>query len=475
MLEALRPFSLRTPVDRFLHFALVALPTATTIGVVVLLVSNRVRVSDAIFLAALPWACLVAALRPDWLLLGFIGMPASVTADIQPRRVSALVGLGLVMLLVTRRRFSLGWRTGLMALLIINVAGYMFRALVGTDAIAVNERTMMSLTLYILLALLAFNLAVLEELDGGRLATALVIGVVSTLLVGLAGHGGSWFHGGPSIITRGYLGSLASAALGVSFARLLIAEDVPGRRWNLLMTGVLLWLTIASKVRAVWIAAAITVGLLALRLGRRGYVLILAIAIALALLTTTVRQEIARDESGDIVAEIQSGEIATGRWKLWTALWERAQPALPWGNGFGYIWSLSSEDLLGEPGQFQHEESGVVPPHNDFLYLLVEFGVPGLLLLVVFWVGLFRAASLGTGSADPLLRRSVWLLLGAMVTGLTVALIDDVFAIRPLAERFFPVAGFVFGLSEVERARRREDSISESVPVSTQAPSAPVA
>jgi O-antigen ligase len=323
---------------------------------------------------------------------------------------------------------------------------------------------MLSLTYYILLALLAFNLAVLGELDGERLGTALVIGVATTLVVGLAGYGGIWFPSGPSIITRTYLGPLAAAVLGVSSARLLMPGKVVGKRLDHLLTAILLFLVVVSRVRSAWIAATITFALLAFRLGRRGYVLILMAAIVLALLTPTARQQISRSESGNILAQIQSGEITTGRWKLWTELWKRAQPTLPWGHGFGYTWSLSTEQLFGESGGFGSEESGVVPPHDDFLYLLLEFGIPGVLLLIFFWVQLFRAHRLVTESENGLFRRSGWLLLGMMVTGLMVALVDDLFAVRPFAERFFPVAGFMFGLAQVERAQRREHTRMETVP-----------
>ncbi len=64
---------------------------------------------------------------------------------------------------------------------------------------------MLTLTYYILLALLASNLTVLGELDGERLGSALVMGVATTLVVGLAGCGGAWFESGPGIITHAHL------------------------------------------------------------------------------------------------------------------------------------------------------------------------------------------------------------------------------------------------------------------------------
>ncbi|OFV83692.1 MAG: hypothetical protein A2W26_02925 [Acidobacteria bacterium RBG_16_64_8] len=460
MLEVLRPRRLRIRTGRPLVIAVMGLLTATTLGVVALLAMGRLEVIDAIVLAAAPWALLAAAFRPDWLLLALIAMPASLTTVIQTRKVVLLVGVALLALLVTRRGFRLGLGTGLAALAVVDVAGHLFLAHVGQDAMAVNQGAMLNLTYYVLLALLAFNLAVQGELDGDHLGAALVMGVWSTLVVGLAGYGNAWFESGPDIITHSYLAYLVAAALGVRLAQLIMTGDVASRSLGgLLLTGALLCLAVLSVVRASWIAVVITFALLAFRSGRRRHVFVLMMAILLALLTPTARQQISRSESGDVVGQLRTGEITTGRWELWTALWEQAQQSLPWGNGFGYMWSLSSEDLVGSPDRYGSHESGVVPPHNDFIYLLVEFGIPGLLLLAFFWVQLFRAFSQVTQGADALSRRSGWLFLGVLVTGLMVALFDDLFSVRPFAERFFPVAGFVFGLAQVERARRRERAI----------------
>ena len=438
-----------------LLIALMLALTAGTLGVVALFAMGRLRFVDAIFLAAVPWVLLAAAFRPDWLILALIAAPASFTAGIQTKRMLLLVIAALVALLITRRRFSLGLGTGLLALIILNAVGYLFVADVGQGAIAANYSTMLGVTYYVLLALLAFNLAMLEELDGTRLAVAIVIGAATTLIVGIAGYGGAWFESGTGIITQTYLAPMISAAFGVTLAwNLALQGSADSKVGYLVMTGILLFLAIVSLSRATWIAVTITVALLAFRSGRRGYVLVLMVAIVLALLTPTARQQVSRSESGDIIAELRSGEITTGRWKLWTELSSRAEMGLPWGNGFGYVWSLSSDDIFGVPGEFQSEESGVVPPHNDFIYMAVEFGIPGVLLLLLFWIQLFRAQFALTESADPSFRRSGWLLLGVLVTGLVFSQVDDLFAVRPLAERFFPVAGFVFGLAQLDRSRR---------------------
>jgi hypothetical protein len=451
MLEAVAPPRLRLSTDRFLLILLTAGLILVTIVIVVLLSLGRVGVSEAFVFAASLCVLLAAAFRPDWLLLGFIAMPATVTADLPVRVLLAVVAVAILMLLVTRRRFSLGLGTGLAALVAINVAGYVFKADVDREAYLLNRETMLHITLYILLGLLAFNLVTLGELDSRGLGSAFVLGVITTLLVGWAGHGGGWFESGPGIISRTYLGSLAAAAFGVVLARLLLEKESFGaaRLGTLILTGTLLWLSIASFFRAAWIAVAITTVLLAFRLRRRGFLLLMAVVIALFFLAPTLQRQVIRPEQGD---------ITTGRWKLWVELWDHAEPALPWGNGFGYMWSLSTLQLFGEEEGFRSEVSGKVPPHNDFIYMAVEFGLPGIILLSIFWLRLFSAQRLVSRSTDPELRWSALLFLGVIVTGFIVAMIDNVFSVRPIAERFFPVAGFVFGLAALERVRQRQQA-----------------
>ena len=436
--------------------------TVWTVGLVGLLAAGRLSLWDAGFLVVAPWAALAATIRPDWLLLALVALPASITAVVQTRRLLILIVIALVSTVFTRSTSRLRVGSGLMALLAIALAGYVFQADVGVAARDINQSLMMLITYYVLLAVLAFNLAMLGELDGVRLGKAFVLGVATTLIFGLAGFGSVWFPSGGGIVSRTYLGYLAVGGFGVGLAGLLSADRgehpaIIGR----LATAALLCLTIASLGRAVWFAAAMTFVLLIVHSDKRVYLLIAILAIVFALTIPGARQELASSESGDIVAAFRTGEITTGRWKLWTELWDRAEPALPWGNGFGYTWSLSSEELFGSEGVFTEGDSGIVHPHNDFLFLLVEFGLPGLLLLTFFWFQLLRAYFRVAGSPNRLLRFNGQVLLGVMITGLTMALVDNLFGIRPFAERFFPVVGVMFALSRMESVRR-ETSLAHS-------------
>jgi hypothetical protein len=432
--------------------------TFWTVGLTGLLAAGRVSLWDAIYLLGVPWAALGAAIRPDWLLLVLVALPASVTAVVQSSRLLILVAIALAAMLLTRPTFALGLSTGIASLIVIAVAGYVFQADVGAEARYINQSLMMLIIYYVLLTLVAFNLAMLGELDGVRLGKAFVLCVATTALLGFAGYQSTWFPGGPAIVTHTYLGYLAVGGLGVGFAALLMAERNRRVMIGRVATLALLSLTILSLGRAVWIAAAITFVLLVVRSDRRSYVLIPILAILLALALPAGRQELASSEGGDIAETFRTGEITTGRWELWTQLWDRAMPALPWGNGFGYTWSLSSEELFGSEGDFTQGEDGSVHPHNDFLFLFVEFGLPGVLLLAYFWVSVLGAYFRLERSPDQFLRFNGRVLLGILMTGFLMALVDNLFGIRPFAERFFPVAGVMLAFGQMELARRRMSS-----------------
>jgi hypothetical protein len=423
----------------------------------VLFASGRITLFDAIFFLGAPWAVLAAALRPDWLVLALAGLPASLTAVVQVSRLLALVSVALLALVITRPRFSLALTTGLPAMLAIVVAGHIFRANVDDVAQVVNDSAMLLLGYYVALALLAFNLVVHGELSGQRLGTALIIGVGTTLALGLTGYENSWFHGGTTILTRGYLGYLAVGGLGISVARILTRKQHGASRTEWLTTAGLLALTVVSFSRAAWGAAAIAFILLALYSGRRRLALIVPIIVATAFMFPSVRQELASSASGDIADALRTGQITTGRWELWTGLWEHAESALPWGNGFGFMWSLSSEDLFGAEGVFAPGQ-GHIPAHNDFMLLLVEFGIPGVSLLAFFWILLMRASVRVARSTLPGLALDGLVLIGILTTGFVMASVDNLIAIRPFAERFFLAAGTMFALGRMAHAQQVIDA-----------------
>ena len=139
---------------------------------------------------------------------------------------------------------------------------------------------------------------------------------------------------------------------------------------------------------------------------------------------------------------------------------------MPFGHGWGYTWSLTSTELFGFEGQFGAEGNGYVFPHNDFLFLYLEFGILGLGLLIVFWLFLIRKIRLLSRSNDKQVRYDVRVLVPVTVVMFLVQLFDNGFAIRFVAERFFIVAGLVFGLASLQQDDRWDVADSRSVDTS---------
>ena len=116
------------------------------------------------------------------------------------------------------------------------------------------------------------------------------------------------------------------------------------------------------------------------------------------------------------------------------------------GQGWGYMWSLTSMDLFGNEETFTTGGNLFIYAHNDFLYLFVELGMVGFGLLAVFWVGLFQRVWRLTRSPHEPIRYGVRVLVPVLIVMLVVQMFDNAFAIGFVAVRFFAAAGLVFGL-----------------------------
>jgi cell division protein FtsW (lipid II flippase) len=174
---------------------------------------------------------------------------------------------------------------------------------------------------------------------------------------------------------------------------------------------------------------------------RRSFWLLVPVALALVLAVPIARERLVPGPSA-------RGDITTGRAELWTTLWDdHIAPALPAGNGFGYTWSLTPEKLFGFRGFVGADASAeqFVYPHNDFLFWMIEFGLWGLALWLIYWVHLIASTRWLLKSGTARHRGAALIVLGIFVTMFIAGLVDNPLAIQPLAERFFVSAGFVLG------------------------------
>jgi O-antigen ligase len=159
-----------------------------------------------------------------------------------------------------------------------------------------------------------------------------------------------------------------------------------------------------------------------------------------------VAERIVSVPGADVGTPATLNQVTTGRSKLWANLWDRGVEALPMGQGWGYVWSLTPRDIFGVEGVFNAGGNPFVYPHNDFLFLFVELGIVGFGLLALFWLGLFQKVRHLTHSPRQPIRYSVMVLVPVLIVMLVVQMFDNGFAIDFVAYRFFAAAGLVFGL-----------------------------
>jgi hypothetical protein len=422
----------------------------------------------AVGLLFVPLFIVGAAFRPAWLILLLVAIPPGLLTFVQPRVLAALLGGALLAQAVVRGSLFLDARSGLYPLVALIGLSFFFPADVGFDAVLAGDNFLKFFTSYTLLLAVTYNAVRLGDLKIEHLGIALLIGIFGTALIKIAHSGlgpSSFGEGAPGSIEGLYFGRnfafLAVLGFGVSFGMWTVRrKSATGSLLYALLTGFFLVLTATAFVRGAWVSAVLTVLLVAWFTGRRSYWLFLPIVVVMVLMVPVARERVAPGADSPV-------DITTGRWGLWTILWEdHVSPAMPLGNGFGYAWSLTPDRLFG----FEHFLSpGVssersVLPHNDFLYWMIEFGLVGLTLIIIFWLHVFRTARFLLNRVDPVHFESGLILLVVLVTAFVAHLTANTYAVRPLAERFFITAGFLFGI----RSMAEHDDSSGKSPVSSR-------
>lgn len=430
-----------------------------TLGIVCLQALSLIDLELALIALLAPATVVAAAVRPEWVVLLFLATPASVMGAVQARRLTAPVLLILAIMLITEGKLYIDRKSGLFPIVVIVVAGHYFLANVGVEAAELNSSLLKYFEYYLLLGLASYNLTRRGRLNGDALANALLVGILLTAAMGNIGLSRFTGEEGGNLFTRSYFAYLAVMGMAVCFARLLhrrYERNPQMATINRVLLGLFGFLVMISFVRAAWLSALVVVLLLAHRVGKRKYWLLVPAIMLAIVIIPSARQEITSTSSGDFAESLETGSFTSGRGSLWPKLWDRGYEALPWGNGFGYMWSLSAEQIYGSQGQFGEEAKGSLFAHNDFLFLFVEFGILGPVLMVIFWVHLFKAAGKLFRSADERLRQHTLPFIGVLSTALFATSLDNFLFLKPLMERLFIVAGFIFGLAALQRESARQ-------------------
>jgi hypothetical protein len=429
---------------------------AATLTVVSLHSAGMLPLKTAIGLLFVPLFLVGAAFRPAWLILLLVAIPPGLLTFIGPGPLVILLGVALLAQTIVRMRLFLDVRSGLYPLIALIVLSLLFQADVGSAASTAGDNFRMLFAYYTLLSAVTYGAVRLGDLSIEHLSNALLIGIFGTAVIKVAqgGLGPATFGsagGAESLYFGRNFAYLAVIGFGLSFGRWLLGtRRNGGSLWHLLLATFFLVLVATSLVRGPWIAAMLTILITAWFAGRRSYWLLLPLALVIVLMVPVARERVASRGGSSV-------DITTGRGGLWTRLWEdHVSPAMPWGNGFGYAWSLTPDRVFGFRTFLRAGESSerFIYPHNDFLFWMIEFGLVGLTLFIIFWFQVLRATRFLLTRVDLIYWSSGLLLLGVMVTTLVAHFTANAYAIRPLAERCFVAAAFLFGMRS--RAQHEE-------------------
>jgi O-antigen ligase len=424
------------------------------VGVVALFTTGRVGLVLAITLLVVPVAAALAVVRPEWILLVVVLLPPSVMGQVPPTQMTAVLLLTLFGFLL-QGRLHLGLRTGIYPLVGIIAMAIAMKADTPADATAAADDMLRYLVYYTLLMLAAFQATANERIRVDSFVDALILGAVVTAILQPFLHADATFESIARTPFQGQFAYIAAMAFGVSYVRYSLATGGSRRGLDRLLSVVFLGATVLGWARTMWVAALFIFALVSRWTGKKSFWIASSLVLVLAMTVPLVGERILPIGTADITDAETIDRITTGRSVLWGDLWERGAEAFPWGNGWGYMWSLTPGDIFGFEGEFTTGDNPFVYPHNDFLFVFLELGIVGVGLLVAFWLRLVRGIRTVSRARDESVRFGVRVLVPVLVVGFLVQLFDNSLAIRPVAERVFVTAGLVLGL--VFHWQRSED------------------
>jgi hypothetical protein len=137
-------------------------------------------------------------------------------------------------------------------------------------------------------------------------------------------------------------------------------------------------------------------------------------------------------------------------------LWARGVEAWTFGQGWGYVESLTPVDLFGST-IFVTDENEFIYAHDDFLYLFVQLGILGFGLLVVYWMNLLLKVRRLSRNSSEFVRYNVRVLVPVLLVEFVMQLFANGFANQFVAEKAFMASGLVFGLYYAVRQAESSD------------------
>jgi O-antigen ligase len=444
----LRERAARVGVTQGMQATLVeALATTYGVGVVALFVSGRVDALQAGILLGGPVVLALALLRPEWTVLVMVALPASIASSI-PSTVLIVFMVAALFGFVLQGGLHLSSGTGIYPLVGIIALAFAMKATVPAEATEAADEILRSIIYFTLVMLVAFHAMANDRIRIDSFVNALLLGIaVSAVLQPLLAASTS-FESINSSPFRGKFAYLAAMGFGVAYVRLSLKRSEGRRRSRLdaFLALAFLCLTFIGFSRAAWIATLWVFALVSRWTRNKMFWLVASMFLVIVFTVPLVAERIVSVTGADVGTPATLDQVTTGRAELWADLWDRGVEALPMGQGWGYIWSLTPQDIFGVEGEFNTGGNPFVYPHDDFLYLFVELGIVGFGLLALFWLSLFQKVRRLTRSPREPIRYSVMVLVPVLIVMLLVQMFDNGFAIAFVADKFFAAAGLVFGL-----------------------------
>jgi O-antigen ligase len=427
------------------------------VGVVALFTSGRVDLFLAGVLLGGPVVLALALLRPEWTILIMVALPPSLIFPI-PTLLLIVIMLTALFGCVLQGGLRLGPETGVYPLIGIIALAIAMKADVPAAATAVAGEMLKSIIYYTLIMLVAFHAARNSRIEIDSFLNALLLGIVVSAILQPFFAADTNFYAIDSTPFRGKFAYLAAMGFGVTYVRYSLSRAGKRRRYALdpILALAFFGLTAIGFGRAAWIATLWVFALVSKWIGSKSFWFASAILLAIVLTVPVVSERIVSETPGDVTSSVTLSQLTSGRSDLWTDLWNRGVDALPMGQGWGYMWSLTPMDIFGV--ETFVTSVAFVYPHNDFLFLFVELGIIGFGLLAAFWLNLFQKVRRLSRSQREPIRYRVRILVPVLIVMFVVQMFDNGFAISFVADKFFAAAGLVLGMYHATRESGRVGS-----------------
>ena len=269
--------------------------------------------------------------------------------------------------------------------------GIAFKANVPPLAAETADGVLKFIVYYMALMLVGFHTAAEGKIDVDSVVNALLVGLVAGGAQQAFATDFSGYHAITETPFRGPFAYLAAMGFGVTYVRLSLRRSAgrqPSAGNSLLMWG-FLCLTAIGWSRAAWMAALLVFALVSIWTGRKTFWIVSSLFLVLVLTVPVVGERVLPGGSfGYFRCDACSSDDrtlgavggATGARSRRTAFRAR----------LGLHVVVDFERVIRFRGGVRPGGKRLDYPHNDFLFLFVEFGILGFGLLVAFWLHLLR-------------------------------------------------------------------------------------